>query len=156
MGASITFDDSLWPLLISRFEGVASDAQYEEYLARGTAYLQRGERYVSVLDMGRLAVPTAAQRQRQAEWLKAHETLMHELLLGGALVITSPFVRFALSTILHLKPMPMPYVVVPDVAMGLGWAVARLEEAGIHEAVGRIRHHVGEQPPLGRVLSRRG
>ncbi len=70
MGGSITFDDSLWPLLLSRFQGVVSDAQYEEYLSRGLAYLQRGELYVSVLDMfpsfhtraDRIAIPLESDR----------------------------------------------------------------------------------------------
>lgn len=151
MGVSITFDDSLWPLLISRFHGVATDSEYEAYLHRGTAYLQRGELYVSVLDMGRLVVPTAAQRQRQAEWLQAHDHLLREQFLGAALVITSPVLRLALSTILHLKPMPTPYVTVYDVPGGLKWAVARLEEAGLTRSVERIRRHFGLWPePLAR------
>ena len=141
MGASITFDDSLWPLLISRFHGGVSDSQYEEYLSRGAAYLQRGELYVSVLDMGVLAMPTTAQRQRQAEWLQEHEALMREQLLGCALIITSPFIRLALSAVFHIKPMPTPYVTVHDMAEGLKWATTRLEEAGLTEAAGRIRHH---------------
>lgn len=146
MGASITFDDSLWPLLISRFQGAATDSEYEAYLAQGTAYLQRGELYVSILDMGRLVVPTAAQRQRQAEWLQAHDHLLREQFLGCALVIISPFVRLALSTVLHLRPMPMPYVTVYDVRGGLKWAVTRLEEAGLSRSAGHIRRHFGLQP----------
>ncbi|MCY1079548.1 hypothetical protein [Archangium lansingense] len=146
MGASITFDDSLWPLLISRFQGVVSDTQYEEYLSRGLAYLRRGDLYVSVLDMGVLVVPTVVQRQRQAEWLLEHEALMREQLLGCALVITSPFLRLALSAILHFRPLPNPYVVVQDVAEGLRWAATRLEEAGLSDAAGRIRLHFGPHP----------
>ncbi len=58
MGASITLDDSLWPLLICRFEGKISDSQFEEYLTRGTACLQRGERHVNIMDMSQFAMPT--------------------------------------------------------------------------------------------------
>ncbi len=43
MGASITFDDSLWPLLISRFEGVVSDAQYGLHEAAGRIRAHVGE-----------------------------------------------------------------------------------------------------------------
>ena len=146
MDVSITFDDSLWPLLISRFHGAATDSEYEAYLAQGTAYLQRGELYVSVLEMGQLVVPTAAQRQRQAEWLQENDNLLREQFLGCALVITSPFVRLALSTIRHLRPMPMPYVTVYDVSGGLKWAVTRLEEAGLTQSAGRIRRHFGLKP----------
>ncbi|PTL85172.1 hypothetical protein [Vitiosangium sp. GDMCC 1.1324] len=143
MGASITFDDSHWPLLISRFRGAATDSEYEEYLARGTAYLQRGDLYVSVLDMGQLVMPTVAQRQRQAEWVLEHAALMRERLLGCALIITSPFVRLALSAVLHIRPLPTPYVTVHDLAGGVRWTAAQLESAGLLEAVGRIRRDFG-------------
>jgi hypothetical protein len=142
MSASITFDESLWPLTISRFRGTVSDAQYEEYLARGTAYLQRGEPYVSIVDMGQLAMPTAVQRQRQADWMMEHEALMRERLLGCALVMTSPIIRLAVSAILHLRPLPTPYVVVPDMDAGMVWTQVRLHEAGLSEAAGRILQHL--------------
>jgi hypothetical protein len=143
MGASITSDDSHWPLLISRFQGAATDAQYEEYLARGTAYLQRGEPYVSIVDMSQLAMPTAAQRQRQTEWLKAHQGLMRERLLGCALIVPSPLIRLVLSAVFHIIPMPTCYVVIPDMAEGVRWTTALLAEAGLEEATERIRRDFG-------------
>jgi hypothetical protein len=143
MSASITSDDSHWPLLISRFQGAATDEQYEEYLARGTAYLQRGELYVSIIDMGQLAMPTPSQRQRQTEWLKAHQVLMRERLLGCALIVPSPIIRLMLSAIFHIIPMPTPHVVIQDMAEGVKWATARLAEVGLEEAAERIRHDFG-------------
>lgn len=149
--ASITFDDSLWPLLLSRFEGAASDEQYEEYLARGTDYLLRGDRYVSVLDMVRLSVPTASQRHRQAEWLKRNEALLGQRFMGCALVITSPFVRVALSTVLHLRPLPSPYTVAANLGQGVTWATNLLEKEGFTEAAERIRLQVPHHPPFPRL-----
>jgi hypothetical protein len=143
MGASIIFDDTHWPLLLTRFQGMATNAEYEAYLSRGTAYLQRGEPYVSVLDMVRLTLPTSFQRQSQAEWLSTHEPLLRERMLGCALIITSPFIRLALSAILHIRPMPMPHVVVTDKRSALAWALNRLERASLHEPASRVRQHFG-------------
>lgn len=143
MQASITIDESLRPLIISRFSGRATDADYESFLAQGSAFLQRGERYVNVIDLSRLEVPTAAQRWRQAEWLETHAELMQERLLGCALVITSPFLRMTLSVIHHVRPIPVPFVVVSDVASGVEWSVARLEEAGLAAPQGLIRQRFG-------------
>jgi hypothetical protein len=143
MSASITFDDSHWPLLITRFQGAATDAQYEEYLTRGTAYLQRGELYVSIIDMGQLAMPTNAQRQRQTEWLKAHQVLLRERLLGCALIDTSPIIRLVLSAIFHVIPLPTSYVAIRDMAEGVRWTTARLAEAGLGDAAERIRRDFG-------------
>lgn len=145
MGSGITFDDSLWPLLVSRFSGAVSDEQFEEYLRRGADYLQRGEVYVSVLDMGKLSLPTAAQRQRQLEWLKGKEQAMREQVLGCAFVITSPVIRLALSAVFHVVPLPTPYVAVRDVAEGLRWAIQRLEACGHVEEARRIQEHLHPQ-----------
>jgi hypothetical protein len=93
--------------------------------------------------MSRLATPTTEQRQRQAAWLQEHEALMRERLLGCALVITSPFIRLAVSVVLHLKPLPVPFVIVPDRVSGVRWVTGRLDEAGFHEQAERIRHHFG-------------
>lgn len=133
------FDESLWPVLIQRVQGVVSDLQFEADLAWGKAYLQRGEKYVCIADMGRRSVPTVGQRQRQADWLKENEALMAERLLGCAVIITSPFLRMAMSTVLYLRPMPSPYVVVSNMAEALKWAADRLEDAGLLEAARRIR-----------------
>ncbi|WP_257455708.1 hypothetical protein [Archangium lipolyticum] len=146
MGASITVDDSHWPLLISRFHGVPTDADHTEYLARGEAYLLRGERYVSIVDMGELALLTAAQRQQQAEWLKAHQELIRERLIGCALIVTSPFIRLVQSAIFHVIPMPTSYIVIRDMAEGVKWTTARLAEAGFEEAAERIRRDFSAQP----------
>ncbi len=143
MGASIIYDDRHWPLLLSRFQGMATNAEYEEYLSRGTAYLQRGSPYVSVLDMARLTLPTAFQRQSQARWLEEHEALLRERMLGCALIITSPFVRLAFSAILHVRPMPMPHVVVTDKHSAQEWALTRLEQAGLQEPARRLRQELG-------------
>ncbi|ATB34055.1 hypothetical protein [Melittangium boletus] len=143
MGAGITFDDSLWPLLISRFRGSVSDADFEEYLVRGAAYLRRGELYVSVLDMGRLALPTAAQRQRQLEWMRDQKQALREQLIGCAFLLDSPIIRLTLSTIFHVVPLPSPYVAVSDLATGARWASVRLEEHGLIEASLRVQHHFG-------------
>ena len=141
MGAGIIFDDSLWPLLISRFDGRVSDEQFERYLEQGAAYLRRGELYVSVLDMGKLALPSAPQRQRQLEWMRGKEAAMREQLLGCAFVITSPLIRLSLSTLFHVLPLPAPYVAVSNLEGGVRWASHRLQEAGLAEASLRIQSH---------------
>lgn len=139
MGTGITFDDSLWPLLVSRFRGAVSDAAFENYLAEGEAYLMRGDLYVNILDMGRLHLPTAAQRQRQLEWLRGKEQLMRERVIGCAFIVTSPLIRLALSAIFHTVPLPTPYVAVQDMPRALHWASQRLEAHGLFEEARRVR-----------------
>ena len=145
MRTGITVDDSLWPMLLSRFSGAVSDEQFDEYLRRGTANLQRGELYVTVLEMGSMHLPTTAQRQRQTVWMKIHGRALREQLLGTAFVITSPIIRLGLSTLFHIVPQPVPYIVVPDLDTGVRWALRRLEAGGRTEEARHIRERLGVQ-----------
>ena len=44
-----------------------SDKEYADFLARSSTYVERGEQYVSITDMGQVGLPSAAQRVMQAE-----------------------------------------------------------------------------------------
>ncbi|WNG44910.1 hypothetical protein F0U60_13005 [Archangium minus] len=143
MSASFTFDDSLWPLLISRLTGVLADKQYSEYLARLTAYVERGERYVCISDLRRAGLFTAAQRQMQVAWIRQHEVSLRERVLGNATLITSAPIRLSLSLIYHLKPLPMPNVVVADMNAAVRYILGKLEEGGLVSEAERIRLHFG-------------
>lgn len=129
--SSITFDDSRWPLRIVRFVGTPSSRQYEHYLETITTNLRRRERYLSVTDLTRGGLPTPEQRQRQGLWLQEHEGLIREVVLGMAFVITSPDMRLSVSTVMHFKPLPVPYFVTAQEREAMGWASARLEEQGL-------------------------
>jgi hypothetical protein len=141
--SSITIDDSLWPLLIIRFEGEPSSPQFMEYLARVSDYLARPEQSVSILDASRVHTGTAEQRQLQVEWIRKNEALLRQRLLGSAHVITSPFIRLVTSLILHLQPLPAPYFVASSMNEAVAWAVERLEGAGLLVAAQRVRNHFG-------------
>jgi hypothetical protein len=143
MSAIITFDDSLWPLLILRVTGTMSDRQYEEFLARSSTYVTRGERYVSITDLGQVGLPSAAQRRMQTEWIRTHEADMRERILGNANIITSAPIRLVLSLILHLTPLPMPHASVADMDSALRFVLGKLEEGGLGAEAERIRRHYG-------------
>jgi hypothetical protein len=150
MRPAILIDESLWPLLIIRFVGTVSDEQFEQYLVRTSAVLQRKERCVSLFDGLQLGMPTASQRNRQVEWLRQDEALMREFLLGTAYVLGSPVHRLMLSMILHVIPPPMPYVVAPSLSSAVAWLGKRLEEAGLELSQERVLSHLG-LTPKGRV-----
>jgi len=146
--SSVTFDDSRWPLRIVRFVGTPTPRQYEQYLETTTASLQRGDRYISVTDLTRGGLPTPEQRQRQILWLQQHEGRIREVLLGMAFVITSPIIRLAVSTIMHFRPLPVPYIFTAQEVEAVGWASARIEEQGLRLAAERLRTQYGIPPRL--------
>jgi len=141
MNGPFTHDDSLWPLVLVRLEGAVSDPQLDAFFAHGHATLLRRERYVSIFDLSRMSLPPPEQRQRLARWMKEHDPLLREFLLGTAFVLSSPFVRMALSLLFHLTPTSAPYVVVPTVDSGIVWAAARLDQSGLSEHAERVRRH---------------
>jgi hypothetical protein len=143
MRAIIMFDDSLWPLLTLRVTGAMSDAQFADFLAQSSAYLERGEKYVSILDLGQVGLPSPAQRQMQVEWIRKHDTHLRERVLGNANIITTAPIRLALSLVFHLKPLPMPYAAVSDMDSALRFVIGKLEEGGLGADAERIRRHFG-------------
>ena len=143
MNAIIMFDDSRWPLLMLRVTGPMTDKQFGEFLARSNTYLERGDRYVSIFDIAQAGLPSAVQRQMQADWIRKQEPLLRERVLGNANIITSAPIRLALSLIFHLKPLPMPYAAVADMDSALRFVMGKLEEGGLGAEAARIRHDLG-------------
>jgi nitrogen-specific signal transduction histidine kinase len=137
----ITFDDSLWPLLVVRFSGTPTNQQFEEYLAKRGAYLARRQKHALIYDTASFRVLTNEQRQRQIDWLKERAALMKETSLGSALVITSPIVRLTLSIVLQFSQAGTAYHTARSLPEAAGWAAARLVDAGLHLEAQRVRTH---------------
>ena len=141
--SSVTIDDSRWPLRLVRFVGTPTPRQYAHYLETVTASLRRRERYLSVTDLTRGGLPTPEQRQQQVQWMQENEGLIREVLLGMAFVITSPIIRLSVSTVMHFKPLPVPYFITAQEREAVGWASARIEEQGLRLAAERLRSQYG-------------
>lgn len=139
----VSIDNSRWPLQVVRFVGLATLRQHEQCLEETTARLRRRERYVCLLDLSRVAIPTTEQRQRYVSWLHENEALLRDALLGVSFVITSPAVRLAVSTIMHLKPLPVPYFIASWELDAAAWAIAHLEDQGLRPHAERLRSQYG-------------
>lgn len=128
----ISFDDSQWPLLTVTFSGTSSPQVFDAYLARMTAYLERGEKCLAILDSrAQRTAPTMEQRQLQVQWIQRNEEALRQCSLGTAFVITSPFIRLALNIMYQLKPLPCPHTLVGDLQAARDWAAGRFRAAGL-------------------------
>lgn len=143
--ASITLDDSHWPLLVMKFVGEPSLQQQEAHFARVSTYLRRDEQFVAILDTRQERMMTAEHRRRLAEFLREHDALLRTQVLGCATVITSPIMQLAASIVLHLKPLPFPYFTTRSLSEAATWAATRLEGTGLLHLAERVRLHYG--PP---------
>ncbi|AKJ06784.1 hypothetical protein ATI61_105246 [Archangium gephyra] len=138
----VTFDASLWPLLIIEYPPMQSDTEYEEGLARLSGFVQRREPYFSIIDTSHVGMPNSTQRQRQVEWDRTHEVLMRTWGRGTAFIVTSPFVRVAMSLYFHVRPLGTPYVIVADMGSALTWMVAQMERTGFTVEAERVRERL--------------
>lgn len=138
----VTFDDSLWPLLILHYPASQSDKEYEESLARLSGYMQRREPYFSIIDTSRIGTPNNTQRQRQVEWDRTHDALVRTWGRGTAFVVTSAFVRVAMSLYFHVRPLGVPYVIVADMGAALTWVAAQMERTGFTAEAERVRERL--------------
>jgi hypothetical protein len=144
--SAITFDDSLWPLLVVRFSGTPTNQQFEDYLATRQMYLDRREKHALIYDTVRFNVLTNEQRQRQINWLRERTKLMQDTSLGSALVIVSPVMRLTLSIVLQFSQAKTPTYAARSLPEAARWAAGRLEDAGLVKAAQRVRVHFGLTP----------
>ncbi len=138
----ITFDDSLWPLLILHYPAAQSDTEYEESLTRLSGFVLRREPYFSIIDTSRIGMPNSTQRQRQVAWDRTHNELVRTWGRGTAFIVTSPFVRVAMSLYFHVRPLGVPHVIVADMGSALTWMMDQMERTGFTAEAGRVRERL--------------
>ncbi|MFY0570751.1 hypothetical protein ACN28E_43935 [Archangium lansingense] len=138
----VTFDDSLWPLLTIRYPATQSDAEYEECLTRLSNYVHRQEPYFCIVDTSQVSMPNSTQRRRQMVWDQSHAVLVRTWGRGTAFIVTSPFVRVAMSLYFHIRPLAAPYVIVSDMGSALTWMATLMERTGFVAEAASVRHQL--------------
>ncbi|WNG46120.1 hypothetical protein F0U60_19875 [Archangium minus] len=148
----ISFDDSLWPLLLVSFEGESSDEEFTYHLQRMDEYLQRQEKYVCIYDATKMKSSPMSHRQLQVEWLQKNDAALRQWMLGTGFVITSPLARLAMTVISTLNKPPCPNTSVATLQQALTWAADRFRDEGHPLPSVRIRTHYGlVHPPTKRA-----
>lgn len=129
--AAPTIDTSRHPIVVVTFSGYISEPEFDGYLASMSRIIGRSEKTLTILDARRAIRNPASQRKKQADWLKQHQEQLRKYSLGTAFVITSPFVRGALTAILWLQPLPNDHILVGTLAEAEAWAEKQLRAAGL-------------------------
>lgn len=137
----VSFDDSLWPLMVVKFDGETSDAEFDVYLKRMSEYLNRQEKYVCLYDTTAMKSSPMNHRQMQVEWLQRNDAPLRKWMLGTGFVITSPLMRLAMNVISTLNRPPCPSTNVATMDQALSWAADRFRDEGQTLASVRIRTH---------------
>lgn len=130
---AIHIEQRFQPLIIVRYDGPTSDADFEAYLE--TLWVSMTERNAGqrvLLHDATLAYPiTAKQRKRQADWMQQHSEKISQLTVGCAFVISSSLMRGVLTAIFWIHPLPCPQEVCATVPEALGWCTQKLEASGL-------------------------
>ncbi|WP_434386007.1 hypothetical protein [Melittangium boletus] len=148
---TVTFDDSLHPLLLIRYDGRASIAHMHEVFAQRSRYLARGERHVLIHDMRRASVTCSSEQRRlQTDWLRANDAQLRACMMGVVFVTDSAALRLLLSIMHHVQPMPMPHVLLPTLADAVDWSTDQLRHFGFTlDAEAALAHF--DEPPARRI-----
>lgn len=124
---AIVIDRSHDSLVVVRFQRVASDAEFQQYLADYRRLLADERRFapVFVTTPEMPATPTKHARW-QADFMRDEYQLISERVVATAFSLPSSLMRGVLRGILMLQPMACPYTVVATEAEGVAWVRARL------------------------------
>ncbi|QRK07211.1 hypothetical protein JQX13_45415 [Archangium violaceum] len=121
--------------------------QQEALLGRILFYLQRGERFVTLVDARQLWSVSAELREQQWLFLRQHEVLMRQWAMGIAVLINSPSVALMVRVLVHrIKPKVVPYSVLSSWPAAVSWAAERLDGNGLREHALRVRQSLGASP----------
>lgn len=139
--SSITVDGRQWPLLVVKLGRSGTRQDLEAYLAERSAYLERCEPHVCIVDAREVHMPAACLRQRYTEWLRENEEELRRWTLGTAYIAQTPAVQMMVSVMRHFSRMTTPFVVTGALPSAAAWAAERFQEVGLVQAATRIRAH---------------
>jgi hypothetical protein len=125
----VEFEPRSWPLLLVRLAGQDTDESIEALLVGLSHHLSRG-RCAVLIDTTEVVYPPLQDSQRwtrqQGNWLRNHRELVARNCCGVGFVMISPTVRFILTGILLIAPLPCEHIVVPTALEARAFCEARL------------------------------
>ncbi len=111
MSGSIRILREDWPIVVHVSEGSPTEAQFDAYVREATELVLHGGPHVVVMDASRLTHASSYGRMIKKDWLDQYGEALRKSCLGTAVVLSSPVLRFISSTIMLLRPLPVPYFV---------------------------------------------
>jgi hypothetical protein len=130
MSASIVVDASQWPVLRVLWDGEQTDADIDTYFRETRRCLERRERYVTLTWMKKYK-NTRAHQKRIAEFIHETEAATKAYNQAAAIITRSLAFRFVLSTVLLIKPIPVPYRVCATFDEGVEFVRAEAARGGL-------------------------
>lgn len=126
---TVVVDARQHPLVITRYRGTTTDADFARHLKVLTSSLRVGKRTAVVMDTTEGSARSAASMRMLREWLETERDAMVKQLAGLALVVPSAAVRFIVSSFMLTTDLPYPYQVVEKLDDAIAYARKQLAQS---------------------------
>lgn len=73
---------------------------------------------------------TPALRQMQADWLKANQDMLRLVCQSVGFIVPNPIVRYTVTAVLWLAPLPVPMVAHESLDLAVVWAIREADKIG--------------------------
>ncbi|MEM6297131.1 MAG: STAS/SEC14 domain-containing protein [Bacteroidota bacterium] len=121
------FDRSEFPLIVVTFTGAKETPEnFAEYLQGLYQNYDRKEAFSLVFDASDAPTPNPSYQQKQAQWMKDHESMIQEYCRGVAYVMPNFLLRNVLKLIFAIQKNPVPFEVFSKKNEGVSWAKSQL------------------------------
>ncbi len=119
----IEVDGHQWPLLLVRFEGQVTDAEFQHYLDSVSRHLDRGEPHVTLLIAAPNVPMTRSLHVRlQTQWIRQEHARMQRYSRGIGFVMPTVVTHGVVRAILTVAPLPSTTAVFRSEPAALAWA----------------------------------
>jgi hypothetical protein len=132
MTTRITCDISGWPVILVRFPGVYSDAEFAEYLDELSALVGRGPAGL-VIDTRNTHPPTPTQRQLLIKFVKTQHKVLGRM-CGIVFIIDSAVARLAMTAVSWLVAKPCPVEFQSSLNEAQAW-IAKQKSAALGQSL---------------------
>jgi hypothetical protein len=136
---ALSHHDELFPLVLTEWQGEATDAELQAHFAQLDAWGHSELRRVVVYDLSASIRVGHGQRQLFAEWIRRNDVLLRTMNLAVLFVITSPVVRIIVRAVLFAQPLPCPTRTFARREDALAHAASLFEAEGNHLSALRVR-----------------
>jgi hypothetical protein len=127
---AISVDASAWPVVRVTWDGLQSDAELERYFAETRACLERRQPYVTITWMKNFH-NKAEHRQKMAAFMKDTDEANRRYNLAAGIISTSAIFRFALSMVMLIRPIPVPFKVCGSFPEALAFVREKARTLGL-------------------------
>jgi hypothetical protein len=96
---AIEVDEALWPLVIFRFHGPRSEADWKGLFSAFARIHMRNQRYATINDTRNSALPSAVERALIGKYAKEQAYQTRRYLVSTAMVLENPVMRGVVTAI---------------------------------------------------------